>query len=400
MPERPSGLLWVIFLAYFTFGMITNVLGVIIPEVINQYQLSLFAAGFLAFSFFLAYGICSIPTGLLMDRFGAKPLLLFGVALMTLGCLVVAWAQTYPVMLAMIFTVGVGVTIVQTAGNPLIQHLDRVENYHRNLTLTIGFCGIGAFGGPFILAFIRGTGRNWQSLYIFFALLCVVLLLLLAMSSFASARAATTSEFRVDQLGKLLRNPLLLAYALGIFCYVGAEVGTASWIVKFFENVHGLSGEVAHLQSASLFEKVLPTLPALVVALFWGLQGSGRLVSGAILNRFGSRRILRIYSFMALALLLAADFGTKNISAVAFAACGFFTSVLFTLIFSGTINSFSENHGTISGLLCTAILGGALIPPLVGWVGDHSGMRMAMLVPALCFTYVFGLAMFGRAKYE
>ena len=103
---------------------------------------------------------------------------------------------------------------------------------------------------------------------------------------------------------------------------------------------------------------------------------------------------------MALALLLAADFGTKNISAVAFAACGFFTSVLFTLIFSGTINSFSENHGTISGLLCTAILGGALIPPLVGWVGDHSGMRMAMLVPALCFTYVFGLAMFGRAKYE
>ena len=74
MPERPSGLLWVIFLAYFTFGMITNVLGVIIPEVIKQYDLSLFAAGLLAFSFFLAYGLCSIPTGLLMDRFGAKPL--------------------------------------------------------------------------------------------------------------------------------------------------------------------------------------------------------------------------------------------------------------------------------------------------------------------------------------
>jgi FHS family L-fucose permease-like MFS transporter len=149
-----------------------------------------------------------------------------------------------------------------------------------------------------------------------------------------------------------------------------------------------------------LFEKVLPTLPALVVALFWGLQGSGRLVSGAILNRFGSRRILRVYSFMALALLLAADFGSKDVSAVGFAACGFFTSVLFTLIFSGTINSFAENHGTISGLLCTAILGGALIPPLVGWMGDHFGMRMAMLVPAVCFTYVFGLAMFGRAKYE
>jgi fucose permease len=181
---------------------------------------------------------------------------------------------------------------------------------------------------------------------------------------------------------------------------VGAEVGTASWIVKFFESVHGSSGEVANLQSASFLTKVLPTLPALVVALFWGLQGTGRLVSGAVLNKFGSRRILRVYSFLALACLLVADYGSKDMSAVGFAACGFFTSVLFTLIFSGTINSFTENHGTISGLLCTAILGGALIPPLVGYVGDNFGMHAAMLVPAVCFAYVLGLSLFGSAKYE
>jgi fucose permease len=81
-------------------------------------------------------------------------------------------------------------------------------------------------------------------------------------------------------------------------------------------------------------------------------------------------------------------------------ACGFFTSVLFTLIFSGTINSFEENHGAISGLLCTACVGGAIMPPLVGLVGDHLGMRAAMMVPAACFAYVFGLAMLGRAKFE
>jgi len=400
MSERPSGLLWVIFLAYFTFGMITNVLGVIIPEVIKQYDLSLFAAGLLAFSFFLAYGLCSIPTGLLMDRFGAKPLFVTGVALMALGCLVIVWVQSYAGMLAMTFTVGVGVTMVQTAGNPLIQHLDRQENYHRNLTLTIGFCGIGAFIGPFILAFIRGTGRSWQSLYVVFALLSFVLLVCLVLAKFPSRGTGSADRFRIDQLGKLITNPLVLAYALGIFCYVGAEVGTASWIVKFFESVHGSSGEVANLQSASFLTKVLPTLPALVVALFWGLQGTGRLVSGAVLNKFGSRRILRIYSFLALACLLLADYGSKDVSAVGFAACGFFTSVLFTLVFSGTINSFTENHGTISGLLCTAILGGALIPPLVGWVGDNFGMHAAMLVPAVCFAYVLGLSLFGSAKYE
>jgi fucose permease len=397
--QGPSALLWVIFFSYFTFGMITNVLGVIIPEVIKQYQLSMFAAGFLAFSFFLAYGVISIPAGLLMDRVGAKPLVLLGVGLMGLGCLVVAGANNYPLTLAMIFGVGLGVTILQTAGNPLIKHLDRHENYHRNLTLTIGFCGIGAFLGPFMLAFIRANGRGWQTLYVCFAALSFVLLLLLAVSRFP-ALAQGGDRFRFEHLGKLLKNPLVLAYSLGVFFYVGAEVGTASWIVKFFENVHGLTAEVSNLHASSFLGKFWPTLPATVVALFWGAQGSGRLVSGAVLNRFGSRRILRIYAFMAMVSLLVANFGSKNVTAVAFVACGFFTSVLITLIISGTINSFTENHGTISGLLCTAIVGGALLPPAVGLVGDRFGMHAAMMVPVAAFAYVFALSLFGSAKYE
>lgn len=398
--QRRSTLLWVIFLSYFSFGMITNVLGVILPEAISQYQLSLFAGGLLAFSFFLAYGVCSIPTGLLMDRFGAKPLVILGVVLMAIGCMAVAWAHSYALMLAMIFAIGVGVTVLQTAGNPLIQYLDKPENYHRNLTLTIGFCGIGAFLGPFLLAFVRGAGRSWQTLYVLFAALCLAVLVLLGLSSFPRVGASSGDRIRVERLGKLLKTPLVLAYALGVFFYVGAEVGTASWIVKFFERVHGSSAEVANIGPGSLISKVLPTLPALVVALFWGAQGVGRLTSGAVLNRFGSRRILRLYSFLALACLLLADSGSRNVTVVAFVACGFFTSVLITLMFSGTINSFTENHGTISGLLCTAIVGGALLPPVVGWVGDRFGMHVAMLVPAVAFAYVFILSLFGRARYE
>jgi fucose permease len=392
-------LLWALFLSYFTYGMITNVLGVIIPEVIKDYRLSLFAAGFLAFCFFLAYGLCSVPTGLLMDRFGAKPLVLAGMVLMAAGCLAIAWAHSYAIVLTMIFAVGVGVTILQTAGNPLIQHLDRPENYHRNLTLTIGFCGIGAFLGPFVLTYLRGEGYHWQALYVFFAALSALLLIWLAFSGFPT-RSGSGDSFRLGQMGNLLKNPLVLTYALGIFCYVGAEVGTASWIVKFFERVHGVAGEVAHAQAAGFLARFWPTLPALVVALFWGAQGGGRLISGAVLNRFGSRRILRVYGLLALASLLLADFGNRTVTAAAFIACGFFTSVLFTLMFSGTIHSFVGNQGTISGLLCTAILGGALVPPAVGWLGDRFGMQVAMLLPALCFGYVFFLSLFGKAKYE
>jgi fucose permease len=145
---------------------------------------------------------------------------------------------------------------------------------------------------------------------------------------------------------------------------------------------------------------VFPSLPAFIFALFFGLQGVGRVLGGAVLNRFGSRRVMRFYSVMALASLLLATFGSKNATAVGFAGCGLFTSVLYPLIFSGTINSFSEHHGTISGLLCTAYLASAVVPPLQGWIGEHLGMRTAMAIPAVCLAYVVGLALFGRARYE
>jgi MFS transporter, FHS family, L-fucose permease len=387
------------FMAYFTFGMITNVLGVIIPEVIKQYSLSLAAGGILPLAFFLAYGLCSIPTGLLMERVGSRPMMIAGGVLMGLGCLVVALARNYPLTAAMIFAVGVGVTILQTVGNPLIHRLDRSENYHRNLTLTIGFAGIGAFTGPFVLTFFRSSGRPWQTLYIFFAILSLVMVALMAVTSFPAEAGTPADRLRLNIVPKILFDPIVFTYTLGIFFYVGAEVGTASWIVAFFERIHHVSN-AAPILPHNIFQKLMPTLPALIVSLFWGLQGVGRLVSSTVLNWLGSRRLLRVYAFMAMVCVVIASLGPTMVTAVGFAACGFFTSLLFTLVFSGAVGSFEENHGTISGLLCTAILGGAVIPPLVGLAGDHFNMRIAMMIPALCFGYVFMLSLFGRAKYD
>jgi MFS transporter, FHS family, L-fucose permease len=395
----PRTLLWVMFSSYFLFGMVTNVIGVVIPEVIAEYRLNLVAAGLLAFAFFLAYGLCSIPAGLLVDRLGSKPLVLAGLLLMALGCLGVTFAPSYLFLLAMVFAIGIGVTVLQTVGNPLVQSLDRPENYHRNLTLTIGFCGIGAFAGPFLLSLLLGAGYRWHTLYLTFAGLCLVLVGLVLGSSFP-LRGPSGEGFRFDRIASVVRNPLVLAYALGLFFYVGAEVGTASWIVKFFEAVHPVPGGLDSRAGTVFLQKFFPTLPALVVALFWGAQGIGRLLYGAILDRFGPRLILRVYASLTVLSVLIANFGSRPVSAIAFVACGFFTSVLFTLVFSGTIDSFTENQGTISGVLCTAIVGGALVPPLVGWVGERAGMHAAMLVPAAAFGYVLLLAFFGRARYE
>jgi fucose permease len=390
-------MLLLMFGSYFMFGMVMNVLGVVIPLVITQYHLTLFVAGLLAFAFYIAVGLLSVPAGVLADRFGSRAIVLFGLGLMTLSCAGIAWIHLFPVMATLTFGIGAGVAFLQTAGNPLIILLDKAENYHRNLTLTIGFCGVGAFIGPFILSSIQNSGHAWQFTYAIFAILLAILFVALSLMSFPAV-APSTEKFKLSQVGTLLVHPIVMVYALGIFFYVAAEVGTASWIVKFFEQVHGIGLEKP--LGGTLLARLAPSLPALTVALFWGLQGLGRLVSSYGIQKIGGRSVLRTYSVLALAALLVAVYGPTPIVAWAFAACGFFTSVLFTLIFSGAVQSFSASQSTVSGILCAASIGGAFAPPLIGLVAEHAGMRTGMLIPAACFVVVSGIAFFGNARYE
>ncbi len=386
------------FFAYFTFGMM-GVLGALTPEIIVEFQLTRFAAGLLGSSIFVAVALFALPSGLLADRIGPRRVILAGVSLMTLGCLLVWQSKSYGLLLLMVFAIGTGVTMLQTSGSPMIQQLDSPQNYHRNLTFTIACATFGGFLAIFFLAYIRGTGRPWRVYYFFFALVCLVLFGLLAISRFPQ-RNPNPEGFRLDQVTKLLRDPILITYGLGNYLYAAAEVGTYYWIPKFFEDVHGVPGAVANAQASTFLAKVFPSLPAFIFASYLGMQGIGRVLGGAVLNRFGSRRVMRVYSVMALISLIVAIAGSKYVTAVAFAACGFFMSVLYPLLFSGTISSFSEHHGTISGLLCTSYIAQAITVPSQGWIGDHIGMRAALVLPAVCMIYVVGLAIYGRAKYD
>lgn len=394
----PDRLLRLFFAAYFTFGIVLNVVGVVIPIVIQQYRLSLFAGGLLAFAFYISFGVFSVPAGLIADRIGSKPVVLGGLFLMSAGCGAIPFSKGYVAITLAAFVIGAGIALLQTAGNSLIALLDSRENYHRNLTWTIGFCGIGAFAGPFCLAALEAHGQPWQRLYAYYAGLCALLLVLMALGKFPVA-PASREKFRLSEVFKLLRHPIAITYFLAVFFYVGAEVGTASWIVKFFQQVHGLAAEQARY-SRSILIRSLPALPMLTVSLFWGLQGIGRLTSGPGIKKLGARSMLRLYAAGALAMLLVAIFAPADVAAIGFAACGFFTSVLFTLLVSGAIHSFHHSQGALSGLLITASIGGAILPPLVGFTADHSGLRVAMFVPALCFLFVLAVAMTGKAVYD
>lgn len=393
-------LLWVFFAAYFTFGIVLNVVGVIIPVLIRQYQLSLFAGGLLAFAFYISFGVFSIPAGIAADHIGSKPVILAGVALMGAGCGAIPLARGYTAITLLAFVIGAGIALLQTAGNSLIALLDDRRNYHRNLTLTIGFCGIGAFAGPFCLAGLEAHGLPWQRLYLGYAFLCAALLVLFGIASFPERVKIPDEELRLHEAIRLLGHPIAITYFFAVFFYVGAEVGTASWIVKFFQQVHGVVVERIVSGGQGFFQHYFPALPLLTVSLFWGLQGVGRLTSAPGIRRLGARSMLRLYSIGALTSLILAIFGSTKLTAIGFAACGFFTSVLITLLFSGAIHSFRHAQGAISGLLITASIGGAIIPPLVGLTADHVGLRIAMAIPAICFAYVLSVSMVGKASYE
>jgi FHS family L-fucose permease-like MFS transporter len=397
-PPRPAPLLWVMYFAYFTFGL-TGVVGTLTPDIIADFHLTRAAAGLIGTFTFLSVALFAMPSGLLADRLGARRVILAGVGLMALGCLMLSQAQSYPLVLAMVFAIGTGVTMLQTSGSPMIQQLDAPQNYHRNLTFAVAGCTFAAFLSIFSLAYLRGTGHPWQSYYLLFAVVCLVLLGFLSQSTFP-ARAANAEGIHLEQIGKLLRNPILITYGLGVYLYSMAEIGIYFWIPKFFEDVHGVPAAVSSATATTVMGRVFPSLPAFVYALFLGMTGVGRVLGGSMLKRFGTVRVLRVCVVMTLASLLAATFGSKMFTVIGFAACGFFISVVYPLIYTATINSFDKYQGTISGLLCTSYIAAAAVPPFQGWVADHIGMRVAMLVPAVCLTYVIGLAMFGRAKYD
>jgi hypothetical protein len=146
--QRPNRLLWIMCASYFAFGCILNVVGVVIPIVINQYHLSLFAGGLLAFAFYISFGVFSIPAGVVADRLGAKRVVVSGILFMGIGCGAIPFATGFKAITVFAFLIGAGVAQLQTAGNPLIGLLDRPEHYHRNLTLTIACVALVLFQAP------------------------------------------------------------------------------------------------------------------------------------------------------------------------------------------------------------------------------------------------------------
>jgi len=372
-----------ILCVWFVISFVTNIIGSLLPIIISDFHLSLGLAGFLPFSFFVAYGVISIPAGMLVERYGTPAILLTGFALNLLGCAAIALLPRYLIVVGGLFVIGLGMAMLQVVINPLTRTAGGEANFAFFGVMGQLVFGAASFVSP--LAFTAVMARGAAPLVTLYGIFAAVFVLVIVVTRALplprvelkdDERAGTWQLYR-----QLLGDRQVRLFFLGIVAYVGTEQGLANWMSQFLNTYHGLSTTVDGPQA---------------VAKFWGLMSVGCLLGLLLLRLFDSRRVLAMFSTAAIACIALALFGPTRVAAQAFPAAGFFLSVMFSIIFSLALNSVPRHHGAFSGILCTGILGGALLPLLIGVLGDWIGLRAALTVLFATVGYVLSVSLWAR----
>ncbi len=401
--KRNYFIVGLIFLIFFVISFLTNILGPLIPDIIDSFVLSLTLAGFLPFSFFVAYGVMSIPAGALVERYGEKPVMVSSFILAFIGALLFATFPYFSVAMVSLFLIGIGMAMLQVAINPLLRTAGGEEHFAFNSVMAQLIFGAASFLSPQVysylvknledravevnfiittLANVVPTDLPWISLYWLFTVIALVMVIVIASARLPKVELKEDERAGAWETYKLLfKNKLVILYFLGIFAYVGTEQGVANWISKFLSTYHGFDPQ---------------TVGADAVSYFWGLMTAGCLLGLLLLKLLDSRKVLIGFSSAAIITLSIALFGSAKISLYAFPLIGFFASVMWSIIFSLALNSVEKHHGSFSGILCTGIIGGAILPLIVGMLGDLFGLRFGMLFLYLTLSYILIIGFWSK----
>ncbi|HVU29863.1 MAG TPA: MFS transporter [Sphingomicrobium sp.] len=389
MNRKNAKIILYIMAIWFLISFVTNIIGPLIPIIIKWYNINYALAGFLPFSFFLAYGIISIPAGFLLERRGQGITMLLAFALNTFGCLLIASSASYLAVIAGLFVIGLGMAMLQVVINPLTRSTVGEEHFAFYAVLGQLVFGVASFLSPFALSLLQTNahafaefGPPWVPFYAGAGLVFALFIALTLKMRLPKAELA--QDERVGSLGtylELIRNRHVLLFFLGIVAYVGTEQGLADWMGQFLLVYHRIPAE---------------TTGAYEVSLFWGLMVIGCMLGLVLLKLLDSQLILRAFGFGAVACVLAALLGPATVALIAFPLCGFALSVMWSIIFSLALNSVAEHHGSFTGILCTGILGGALLPLAIGWVGDQVGLREGMFLILLLLAYIISISFWAR----
>lgn len=382
---------------FFAFGFCTVLIDTLTPKLKGMFALNYTEATLTPFIFFLAYFLVSLPAAWLLSRIGYLASIVAGLVVMAAGCCLftpAAQMGSYEAFLGAIFVLASGVTVVQVAANPLTAVIGDPRYSHSRLTLAQAFNSAATMVGPYIgaelilknskpmppaasLAPQVLTGLRIQEAHAVqapFLAIAVGLVLLAAVCALFLKQSPPAPAQARGAYGKLLANRRLMFGVVSIFTYVGAEVSIGSLMTNYLMSPHALGLPVA--QAGRL------------VSVYWGLAMVGRFVGAVVLRRLRPGVVLCACALGAG--LMAAISGVSGgmIAAGAILAVGLFNSIMFPTIFTLAIEDLGEATPQGSGLLCLAIVGGAVVPLLCGKVADLFGLTAFLVVPVACYLWI------------
>ena len=371
---------------FFMWGFLTSLNDILIPYLKGMFSLSFTQAMLIQFCFFGAYFIVSIPAGKLVSKIGFQSGIVVGLVIAAIGCALffpAAEFHIYGVFLLALFILASGITILQVSANPYVGVLGPEKTASSRLTLTQAFNSLGTtvaplLGGWLILSSISAaTAEQVKMPY-------------LAMSVTLLLMAFIFSQLNLPKLGKEQDNDVshseashklsfakhkqLFLGALGIFMYVGAEVSIGSFLVSFIT-----------LESVS---DIQPQTAGHYISFYFAGAMIGRFIGAALMQRIDASKVLSVHAVIAIVLICCAVFSSGSLAMWALLAVGLCNSIMFPTIFSLSLRGLGDLTSKGSGVLCLAIVGGAVLPLLQGALADNFGVQSAMALPIVSYLYI------------
>ena len=400
-----TGALVIVTILFFMWGLLTSLNDVLIPHLKSIYTLTYLEAMLVQFCFFGAYFIVSLPAGMLIKKIGYQNGAVTGLMIAAAGCALFYPASKggYGLFLFALFVLASGITILQVAANPFVTVLGPARTASSRLTLTQAFNSLGttvapALGGILILSTVALSAEQLAALpaaeqaahkaaeaaavqgpYLGLAAALALLAVLFAVAKLPKISHADDGKPAVDGKGGAMAYRHLVLGAVAIFLYVGAEVSIGSFLINFLGegNIAGLS----HADAAQY------------VSLYWGGALVGRFIGFAVMRYVSPGKTLAFNALGSIALVLAATFGEGQLAMWAIIAVGLCNSIMFPTIFSLALHGLGKFTGQGSGILCMAIVGGAIVPFVQGMFADSIGLQPSFLVPAVCYLFILYFGM-------
>ena len=405
---------------FFLWGFITVLVDSLIPRLRELFTLTYFQAGLVQFAFFGAYFLLSIPASYILSKIGYKKGIVLGLLTMATGCLLFYPAASYRIfgvfMLAYFILAG-GMTILQVAANPFVAVLGSEDGASSRLNLSQAFNSLGtaiapAVGALFILsdtikteseiALLTDTAKEaylvTEASTVQKPFISLSLFIVFIAGIFIFAKLPKLiSEKATGSYRKAFKQKNLMLGVLGIFFYVGAEVAIGSYLVNYFLDMNLVEAITKNGFMKSIVEGILNTgitesdnkaIVGVFVVFYWSGAMIGRFAGAYLTRIMKPGRVLSIFATFAIALIIISISTTGLVSMWSILAVGLFNSIMFPTIFTLAIDGLGELKPKASGLLCTAIVGGALIPPLYGLLTDNIGFKMALTFIILCYSYI------------